>query len=154
MKKLFFCLGFLFVAPALQAAPPPSATHTINGIVWYTNYDQALAEANAKNLPMLLVFEGSDWCGWCKKLDSEVLHTQEFANIMGDRMVFVNIDFPRNPSSQEQAAANERLKQKFGVTGFPTVIILDSQGRRLSNMGYMPGGPRSYAQHIEAVIDR
>ena len=152
--------GLVIGLAALGALVPVAHSYAVaqdstGGIEWMSNYEEALSEAKSKNLPLFLLFEGSDWCGWCKRLDTEVLRTPKFAELMGGKMVFVDIDFRmRPPLSAEQSAYNEGLKQKFGVSGFPTVILLDSQGRRLSTMGYLPGGPENYATQIEAIINR
>jgi protein disulfide-isomerase len=132
-----------------------ASAQNADSIQWNTNFDDALAQAQERQLPIFLLFEGSDWCGWCKKLNSEILQTPTFAKMMGNKMIFVSLDFPaRTPLPPDQAAHNEQLKQKYGVSGFPTVVILDSQGRRLTNMGYIPGGPKNYAEQIQVVIDR
>ncbi len=74
-----------------------------------------------------MFFTGSDWCGWCKKIENEIFADPEFARAAGDRFVFVDLDFPINkPQSADLSQQNAQLKQRFGITGFPTIILLDS----------------------------
>ncbi|MBJ7449280.1 MAG: thioredoxin family protein [Parachlamydiales bacterium] len=151
MKKTITYLSLicaLFVQLALFA---DDGSNSIN---WYTNYENALADAQKNNKPIFILFEGSDWCYWCQKLDKEVLNTTQFANMMADKMVFVKMDFPmKNPLPQDQAEYNDQIRTKFGVEGYPSVVILNSNGNRLANMGYMPGGAANYADHVMAVIN-
>lgn len=122
-------------------------------IQWYTNYQQALAVARQDKKPLLLFFTGSDWCGWCKKIDKEAFETPAFGNAVGSRFVFVKLDFPMNNQlPREEAQQNAMLKQKYGVSGFPTVVILDSQENFLAETGYRPGGGQEYADYLLGLI--
>lgn len=90
-------------------------------------------------------FTGSDWCSWCKKLESEALNTNEFAQIAGDKFIFVLLDFPSNGQYPKQ---NSELQARYGIQGFPTLVILDSNGNKIGSTGYQPGGGRAYAEHL------
>ena len=50
-----------------------------------------------------------------------------------------------------QKVANEKLADQFGIYGFPTVIILDSSGKKIGELGYMPGGPRAFIAALEKL---
>ena len=63
---------------------------------WLTDFEAAKAKAKAENKPMLLDFTGSDWCGWCVKLDKEVFSKAAFKDYADAELVLVEIDFPRN----------------------------------------------------------
>lgn len=123
------------------------------GINWYTNYEQAVSDAQKNNKPIVLFFTGSDWCGWCKKLDAEAFHDPQFAAAAGDKFVFVLLDFPTsgNQSAQEKAQ-NKALKQKYSIQGFPTLIILDSKQQQVGTTGYRPGGGKAYADHLLNMV--
>ena len=65
----------------------------------------------------------------------------------------VMIDFPQNtPQSQETAYYNRQLAQKFNVQGFPTIVLLDSNGKVITYTGYQEGGAKSYVQHIKSFL--
>lgn len=124
-------------------------------IQWYTDYSQAAKVAKQSNKPLLLFITGSDWCGWCKKLDSEVFATPEFARLAGNDFVFVEVDFPMNKTLPEKIAKqNAEIKQKYGVTGYPTVILLDSSGNYIGETGYRAGGPAAYAEHLKELVKK
>lgn len=128
--------------------------HNSKGIVWLTNYEQALEEAQRSSKPIILFFTGSDWCSWCTKLEREVFDTPEFAQEAGDRYVFLKLDFPLNsPSSPQLTAQNKQLQKKYDVRSFPTLVILDSGAQQqIGVTGYRPGGGRQYADHLKTMI--
>ncbi len=124
-----------------------------SGVQWMTNYDQAVQQAKSTNKPLLLFFTGSDWCGWCKKLDSEALDTSEFAQMAGNSFVFVLVDFPsKKKLPPAEAEQNKQLQQKFNVKGYPTVILLDPNQQQIGVTGYRPGGGKAYAEHLQKMV--
>ena len=63
------------------------------------------------------------------------------------------LDFPRNiQQSEETQAYNRSLAQKYGIQGFPTILIFNSQGKMVAQTGYQPGGPEKYIQHIQSYL--
>jgi protein disulfide-isomerase len=123
-------------------------------INWFTNYDEAVKTSRNTTKPMVLLFTGSDWCTWCIKLEDEAFNSPDFANAVGDKFVFVKLDFPLNRSQPtEVTAQNKRLQKQFDVQGYPSVIILDSQQRKIANTGYRPGGGKQYATHLLQLLD-
>lgn len=118
---------------------------------WLTNMEQAQKEAKLKDVPILINFTGSDWCGWCTKLDEEVFDTPSFSNYAKESLVLLKLDFPKK-IEQPQAVKehNEKYLKMFGVRGFPTILFVDGKLDVLSQMGYQAGGPDKYIQSIEA----
>jgi thioredoxin-related protein len=117
---------------------------------WITNLPAALKEARASGRKVLVDFSGSDWCGWCIKLDKEVFSKTAFKDFAKKNLVLVIIDFPRSKSqSSAVKAANRQLVQKYGVRGYPTVLLLDGHGKVLLKTGYRPGGPDGYISHLK-----
>lgn len=112
---------------------------------WHTDLAKAQAKAKAENKRVLIDFTGSDWCGFCIKLHKEVFSTSEFAEYAKKNLVLVEIDFPRSkPQSAELKAANEKLQKEYKVRGFPTLVVLDGNGKKLGEMvGYGGGGPKA-----------
>lgn len=148
-----FAVAFMTSLSTLQAAPAQNGTNQQGGINWFTDYSQATAAAKKQNKPMILFFTGSDWCGWCKKMVQEVFKSPEFAQEVGNDFIFVDVDFPMN----QQLAANitqqnAQLKQQYGVTGYPTLIILDSNQNFVAETGYRPGGGKAYADYLKQLI--
>lgn len=108
---------------------------------WGTDLDAALAEAKTSGRHVLVNFTGSDWCGFCIKLHDEVLSGEAFQAWAGANLVLVELDFPRKKEqSAEMKARNKALKEKFEVPGFPTVVLMDGDGKvLLTEVGYGPG---------------
>jgi thioredoxin-related protein len=122
---------------------------------WLTDFDKAKAQAKEQGRPILVDFSGSDWCGWCIKLDKEVFSQQEFKDFAKDNLVLLLLDFPRKkemPAAEK--AANEALSKTYKVRGFPTVLILDAEGQELGRTGYQPGGPKAYIEHLKGFLPK
>jgi len=122
-------------------------------LLWVESYEQALQMATKDHKPVILYFTGSDWCGWCKKMDQEVFSSTAFAEEIGGRFIFVKVDFPMNRKLPEaQARQNAQLKQRYGVTGYPTLVIVDGNGGFIGETGYRAGGGKAYAQWLEQFL--
>jgi thioredoxin-related protein len=126
---------------------PPAAEAT-----WLTNFEIAQARARSEKKLLLIEFTGSDWCPPCIMLGRQVFSQPEFKDYAAQHLVLLEVDFPRTKElSAEQRAANAKLADQFGIDGFPTVIILDSSGRKIGELGYMPGGPKPFIAAVEEV---
>ena len=137
---------------AVFAATVLAATSTPQGFT--DNLDEALKSAKANKRYVVAVFSGSDWCGWCKKLEKEILSTETFRKGAVGRYELVYIDNPRNQDllSEHGKENNRKLTSKYDVHGFPTVLILDANGEKVAEMGYDAGGPEKYLEKIEEEI--
>ena len=121
-------------------------------LVWETNVTKAMAISNETKKPLLLFFTGSDWCGWCIRLQKEVLKTPEFAAWAKDNVVLVELDYPRRaPQAPEIKKQNEELQQAFGIQGFPTIVFTTAvlkEGKvnfsGIGSTGYVAGGPAAW----------
>jgi protein disulfide-isomerase len=126
-------------------------------LTWHTGaIAKPLQQAKAENKLVLLDFTGSDWCGYCKKLDAEVFDTPEFAEYVKKNLVLVKVDFPRSIEQTPQLKQiNEALKKRYATPfeGYPTIVILDSSGKKLGAIGgYSPGsGPQQFITKLERL---
>ena len=117
---------------------------------WHTDLTKAQAQAKAENKLVMLDFTGSDWCGWCIKLHKEVFSTDEFAEYAKKNLVLVEVDFPRKKQlSAEQKKANQALQSKYKIEGYPTLIVLDGDGKQVGQLGYVAGGPKAWIAKFE-----
>ena len=119
---------------------------------WGDDYEKALAQAKAEKKMVVLDFTGSNWCGWCIKLDKEVFSKPEFKSYAKQNLVLVEVDFPR-PSSQSKKlkAQNDKLQKEHGVEGFPTIVVLNSEGKKVGTLGYMEGGPKNFIGKLDEL---
>ena len=119
---------------------------------WGDNFQKAEAQAKAENKLVLLDFTGSDWCPWCIKLTKEVFSQPEFKEYAAKNLVLMEVDFPQTkPQSSSVKAQNDRLQTKYGIEGYPTVVVLNSEGKKVGALGYQPGGPKAFIEALEAL---
>ena len=138
-------LGILSVAGL--AAPAPAA------VEWLTDLPKAQARATAENKAVLINFTGSDWCGWCIRLRREIFTRPEFEQYASSNLVLVEIDFPKHKAQSDALKrANRALAERFEVEGYPTLLVLDEDGRRLGKLGYMPGGPKAFLKSLDGQM--
>ena len=96
---------------------------------------------------------GSDWCGWCIKLDKEVFSKEEFKKYASENVVLFLADFPsRKKQAPEVKKQNEALSRGYGVKGFPTVLLLSAEGKVLARTGYRKGGAGAYVKHLKGLV--
>jgi protein disulfide-isomerase len=128
---------------------------------WYTDINEATAIAQKENKPMMLFFTGSDWCGWCVRLQKEVFKTPEFEAWAKENVVLVELDFPRStPQTEAIKTQNRTLQQQFAVRGYPTCWFVKpeklSDGKMnlapLGSKGYEAGGPANWVGGATTVI--
>jgi len=126
---------------------------TNDGLNWEENLETALQKAKTENKAVLVNFTGSDWCQWCIKLSDEVFSKSEFKEYADDNLILVRLDFPRNiEQTAETKAYNNQLAKKYGVQGFPTVLLFSSSGNLVKTTGYMPGGPVTYVSDLKSAL--
>ena len=107
--------------------------------------DAAIADAAKNGKLVFACFSGSDWCPWCQKLDEEVFSKPEFAAATND-FNLVYIDLPKKDIPNKER--NKGYVDKYKVRGFPSVLILGPDGKKLDETGYQRGGVESYLKHL------
>jgi len=118
---------------------------------WLTDLPKAQAQAKAENKIVLMDFTGSDWCGWCIKFRKEVLDTPEFQAYTTKNVVLVELDYPhKKAQADDLKKANAALKTKYDIHGFPTLLVLDKDGKEIGRqVGYSKGGPATFIAKLE-----
>lgn len=138
----------------IEARPSAANGMVRPAVNWQSSYEAALEQAKAHHLPLLLFFTGSDWCTWCNKLEEEVLVKREFADAVGDKFVFVRLDFPLYeklpPRVNEQ---NQALRKRFSINSFPTLLVVDDHERVIGKTGYQAGGAQKFAAQLSSIVD-
>ena len=121
---------------------------------WQTSYDRSLIKAKNENKKIILVFQGSDWCGPCIKLSQEIWSSDYFINYSNKKFVMLQADFPRKKTnflSDEQQKSNNLLAEKYNPNGyFPFVVIIDKNENLLGEMGYKKTTPENFIKIIES----
>jgi thioredoxin-related protein len=120
---------------------------------WLHDWNKAQEEAKTNHKLLFLNFTGSDWCGWCIKLDKDVFSQPQFKDYAHDNLVLVELDFPRKKSQPtEERKQNMELAQKYEVLGFPTIVVLNSDGQTVWKFdGYFPGGLEAFIAQLQKL---
>ncbi len=153
MKKFLLTIVVVLCCVATQAQE----------IEWQTDIKKAVQMSTKSKKPMLLFFTGSDWCGWCIRLQKEVLKTPEFAAWAKENVVLVELDYPRRtPQTPELKQQNAALQQFFGIRGYPTIWFAngstDKDGKtafiQLGSTGYVAGGPSAWLSTANRILKK
>jgi thioredoxin-related protein len=153
MKKIFLATLFFIGISATQAQE----------LKWHTDVKEAIKISNKEKKPMLLFFTGSDWCGWCIRLQNEVLKTPEFTKWAKESVVLVELDYPRKSAqTDETKKQNAELQQAFSVQGYPTVHFakasVNKEGKvnfeGIGSTGYVAGGPTAWLAVADPFVKK
>lgn len=148
MKRVFLVL--LILLTTLIGCNQKTAKDNLD---WEENLETALQKAKQQNKAVLVNFTGSDWCIWCKRLSDEVFSKSEFEDFAKEKLILVKLDFPRDiEQSEETKIYNNNLAQRYGVQGFPTILLFNSSGQLVLTTGYQPGGPINYINHLKSYL--
>ncbi len=155
MKKILFLLALTLCSFSIQAQTESQE--------WYSDVNKAIQKSMETGKPMFLFFTGSDWCGWCIRLQKEVFQTPYFTNWAKDHVILVELDYPRKKQlSAEIQQQNQTLQQIFQVQGYPTVHFVNPQlntdgtvnFNSLGQSGYAAGGPESWCASANSMLKK
>ena len=141
-------LGVLLLAPGAAASDDP---------IWYPDLGPAQALAAEQGKDLLVDFTGSDWCKWCIQLHREVFSRGSFQEYAREHFVLVSLDFPDKRGeviramSEELQQRNWAHKERYGIDGFPTVLLMSAEGDVWGRTGYRKGGAEAYVAHLEEL---
>jgi thioredoxin-related protein len=143
MKKIALCLLACWTVWQVNASEE----------VWLTDLSKAQAQAKSEKKMVLMEFTGSDWCPPCKALHKNVFSTQEFKDYAAKNLVLVELDFPRaKQQTEELKKANKKLAQQYAIEGYPTVIVLSSDGKELKKkVGYSGQSAQDFIADLEKL---
>ena len=123
---------------------------------WEEDFSAACTTAGKEGKLVLLAFSGSDWCGWCVKMDKEIYSQKKFINTAKKNFVLVMIDSPQNKEILSKMAArqNPGLVKKYNVHGFPSTIIVRPSGEEVKRFGgFQRGGVDAFLKSLKEVAD-
>ncbi len=150
MKKInILILALLFLS--IHCIAQTDHDKKTGELVWYTDVMKANEISEATNKPIFAFFTGSDWCGWCKKLERDVFSKPEFIKWASEKVVLLELDFPRNKTlSPELMQQNQSLQQTFQVRGYPTIwLFFITKGADGTKRNINPLGSLGYPQGAE-----
>ncbi len=143
-------LHFIFVCICISGISLDGSGRTTHDDPWTEDVGKAFEIAQSEHRDILMLFTGSDWCPACIKLEKEILSKAEFQAAAAGKLVLLKLDFPRS-SDQDPVIAeqNKKWAKEFGVNAFPTLFLLDENGRPFSIMGYEDVGVDHYLDRVE-----
>jgi thioredoxin-related protein len=108
-------------------------------LTWSSDLAAAETLAAKEHKQILIEFTGSDWCGYCRMLDLQVVSTNQFEDF-ASRYILVRIDFLKfHPQDADEKQRNQSLVHTYKIEGFPTLVVMDAAGReRRRVVGYDP----------------
>jgi thioredoxin-related protein len=129
---------------------------------WHTDLNKAIEISIESEKPLFMFFTGSDWCGWCIRLQKEVFFKPDFVKWAKENLVLVELDFPRRKKLEESLKQqNENLRQMFAVRGYPTGWFVVPQieenkvnFKRLGSQGYVAGGPKNWIDGANKILSK
>ena len=129
---------------------------------WYTDLNKAIEISIESEKPLFMFFTGSDWCGWCIRLQKEVFFKPDFVKWAKKNLVLVELDFPRRKKLEESLKQqNENLRQMFAVRGYPTgwFVVPEIEEnkvnfKRLGSQGYVAGGPKNWIDGANKILSK
>lgn len=158
MNKLSTVIvGLATVLPLAAQDQPAAEASAPAKDVWIADFDKAVEVATAQKKDLLVDFTGSDWCGWCIRLHEEVFAHDSFLQGVQKNFVLVALDFPRGDEAKAKvpnAERNQELAGKYGVQGFPTVLLMTPAGDVFGRTGYAEGGPEKYLASVNDMLTK
>jgi thioredoxin-related protein len=149
MKLNFLLIGFITLITSFSSVAQSE-------IDWKLDFDTAKMSAQESGKLILMSFQGSDWCGNCKRLERALFQDSAFIEFAQTNLILQKVDFPmqkKNKLSKEQTAHNEKLAELFNSDGeFPKVIIFNAAGEKLGEMQHPLTSSDAYIASIMAFL--
>jgi thioredoxin-related protein len=120
---------------------------------WIEDFGKAEAIARQQKRYIFIAFTSMDGGEWSKKMFDEIFETEAFKDYARHHLVLVKLDFPTATTQPETLKTQNRtLAERFNIRGFPTVVVLNAQGKKLGESKYMKGGPDAFLKQLDAPL--
>lgn len=148
MKAITRLAMFTVGVAALSAS---AFATTLEG--WSTDLEKALKDAKTSKKSVLVEFTGSDWCPPCIAMRKNVFSKKEFVEAASKNFILVELDFPKG--DKELSEKNQPLAEKYKIEGFPTVVLLDSEGKEFTRF-FASEHPKleDFLKHLDASLEK
>lgn len=159
MKRVNYLLaGLLLIAAAyygtlflkrvglIGASLTPKTTTEKSELQWFASENSALDHAKQTGTFVLLDFS-AEWCEACHELDREVFTHPTIIPLL-KKMTLLRIDMTED---NEEIST---IREKYGIVGLPTVLVLDKNGAVLKSpkiFGKL--GPDEFSKLIEPLVN-
>lgn len=118
----------------------------------FETYEEALEVATAEELPLLVIFTGSDWSKLSITFEREILSHQVFQKWADAKVIRTIIDLPRVGLDDKERDVRRALAQKLGVGSYPMAVFLDEKENILGTLTHDTDGPDSWTKRANAIL--
>ncbi|QJE96435.1 thioredoxin family protein [Luteolibacter luteus] len=146
MKAITYLAAFTVGAAAMVSS---AFSKELEG--WSTDLEKALEQAKKEKKSILVEFTGSDWCPPCIAMRKAVFSKKEFVDAASKKFILVELDFPKADEALKKK--NEPYAEKYKIEGFPTVILLNSEGKEF-NRFFASEYPKTdlFLKHLDEAL--
>jgi thioredoxin-related protein len=142
MKGFFLKINFIlfFINPVWGFNHP---VYQQEILFFKGTFNSALSVSAQSKKPLLLVFSTS-WCGYCKKMKQSTFNDPRVIEMINKSFIPMEIDAEKGEGIT--------LAKKYGVTSYPTIVIVDKNGKALlTSEGYHE--PLDLINTLQSVIN-
>lgn len=120
---------------------------------WSTDLEKAFVQAKKEKKPVLVEFTGSDWCPPCIAMRKNVFSKKEFIDEASKAFILVELDFPNG--DKELREKNDPYAKKYGIEGYPTVILFSPEGREFDRF-FASEYPKTdlFLKHLDEALEK
>ena len=122
---------------------------------WIADMDAAKKQAAEQKKDLMIEFTGSDWCGFCIKMEQNAFGVPSFGDFLNKNFVLFKADFPsRKQIPEDIRKQNSQLSKKYAIPGYPTVVIISPDGKELTRTGFIRGDVNDYLKHYQDILNK
>jgi thioredoxin-related protein len=130
-----------------------TAISPLHAASWLSDHGAATLRRAAENKPILMLFTGSDWCPACQNLQSNVFLKAEFTSYADANLILLEVDFPKKrPVPTKEKQARESLANSYGITSYPTMILLDTKGQEAIRIRYSGATAKEFVTVLDEYV--
>lgn len=123
----------------------PADLVTNQKIIAKRTWNQAVKEAKAKNLPILIRFSDTKFCVPCEKWDKAVFSKANVKKHCGAYCVVLDYEgISTSPTAESKEMAN-----KYGLKGIPRVMLVDAEGKIIADGGTAKNTPEAFLRWLK-----
>lgn len=123
--------------------------------IWHNDFRKAVSEAQASAKYNLLIFTGSEWDPWSRKLTDEVLTRASFVDSVGSDFSLSRIDLPRTPKRGRDLDGltlhQYETAERFRIHAFPSIFLCTPEGIPFGLIGYNGRGMKETLEAIRST---
>ena len=139
LKAFGIVITLLLATQMIASCAKETKEEAASEVTWLTSYEEAITAAKKNKQPVMIDFY-ADWCGWCKRLDSDTYVHEDVVALAQD-FISLKID----------ADVEKDLSSTYKVVGLPTILFIDANGKEIHRVvGYRP--PEDFVKEMNSAL--